>query len=483
MAYRCIAHKRARLSGGSVGSSAGGGRGYGGPDRISRLPDELLHHVLSFVTTPEAVRTSALSRRWVGVWKRVPRLHLLEEEATKAEHIPDHYDGILRRYAADVDIADLAITYHWDWPEVDGDRASAWAGFAARRVTGRFDLAVTSQVGRGGDDDERAVLDLPCFERATEISLYSSGLAVRLPAELDAAGDGDFTRLTKLQMSELRFSDAGEGISGVLEHIAGVEALTLRTDSLLSLRLVSVSRLQRLDVEAGNLRRMRVEYCFDETRSCRPWNGGGAAAVMRLSAPALEELGWEDACPDEVERIRLPTCLRELVVSELPSHIIRSMGQSDFTKILELFSGADVLKLTSPMTATLDSEEQESLIYSVQLPYYSKLDLGVITKGHKSYGSSVVHFLKRNSSIRNLTLTLHPYHPEDKRCAPCCMSNCNCHEPLKWWDEDISLDSLEQLCVKHIWGECEGKKLIYFIMRNSKVLKKITVVFSSWLCS
>ena len=156
MAYRCAAHKKASLSGGSVGAGAGGGRGYyGGPDRISSLPDELLHHVLSFVTTPEAVRTSALSRRWVGIWKRVPRLHLLEEEATKAEHIPDHYDGILRRYAADVDIADLAITYHWDWPEVDGDRASAWAGFAAWRVTGRFDLAVTSQVGRGGDDDAR----------------------------------------------------------------------------------------------------------------------------------------------------------------------------------------------------------------------------------------------------------------------------------------------------------------------------------------
>lgn len=366
MAYRCIAHKKASLSGGSVGAGAGGGRGYGGPDRISRLPDELLHHILSFVTTPEAVRTSALSRRWVGVWKRVPRLHLLEEEATKAEHIPDHYDGILRRYAADVDIADLAITYHWVWPEVDGDRASAWAGFAARRVTGRFDLAVTSQVGRGGDDDDaRAFLDLPCFERATEISLYSSGLAVRLLAALDAAGDGDFTRLTKLQMSELRFSDAGEGISGVvsrrcpslecleLEHIAGVGALTLRSESLLSLRLASVSRLRRLEVEAGNLRRMRVEYYFDETRSCRPWNGGGAAAVMRLYAPALEELGWEDACPDEVEWIRLPKCLRELIVSELPSHIIRSIGQSDFTKILELFSGADVLKLTSPMTATL----------------------------------------------------------------------------------------------------------------------------------
>ncbi|BAT02019.1 Os07g0547100 [Oryza sativa Japonica Group] len=259
MAYRCAAHKKASLSGGSVGAGAGGGRGYyGGPDRISSLPDELLHHVLSFVTTPEAVRTSALSRRWVGVWKRVPRLHLLEEEATSAGHIPDHFDGILRRYAAD-----------------------------------------------------------------------------------------------------LRFSDAGEGISGVvsrrcpslecleLEHIDGMEALTLRSDSLLSLRLAYVP-LRRLDVAAGNMRKMRVKYCFDGTSRC-PWTGG---AAMRLAAPALEELGWEDAYPDKVELISLPSCLMELAVVELPSHIIHEIGQSDFTKILKLFSRAHVLRLTSPMTAT-----------------------------------------------------------------------------------------------------------------------------------
>uniref|UniRef100_A0A0E0ECU1 F-box domain-containing protein n=1 Tax=Oryza meridionalis TaxID=40149 RepID=A0A0E0ECU1_9ORYZ len=486
MAYRCAAHKKASLSGGSVGAGAGGGRGYGGPDRISSLPDELLHHVLSFVTTPEAVRTSALSRRWVGVWMRVPRLHLLEGEATNVEHIPDHFDGILRRYAADVDIADLAISYHWNWPEVDGDRASAWAAFAARRVTGRFDLAVTTQVGH--DDD--AVLDLPCFERATEISLYSCRMAVRLP-ELDAAA-GNFTRLTRLHMSELRFSDAGEGISGIvsrrcpslesleLEQVAGVEALTLRSDSLLSLRLAYVP-LRRLDVAAGNMRKMRVKYCFDETSRC-PWTGG---AAMRLAVPALEELGWEDAYPDKVELISLPSCLMELAVVELPSHIIHEIGQSDFTKILKLFSRAHVLRLTSPMTATatLDSEEQESLIHNVQLPYYSELDLGVITNGHSSFGSTVVHFLKRNSSIRNLTLTLNPYHPKENKFAPCCMSNCTCHEPLKWWGQDIPLYSLEQLAIKHISGHPEAKKLVYFIMRNSKVLKKITLVFSNGHCS
>uniref|UniRef100_A0A0D3GS62 FBD domain-containing protein n=1 Tax=Oryza barthii TaxID=65489 RepID=A0A0D3GS62_9ORYZ len=356
-------------------------------------------------------------------------------------------------------------------------------------------------------------------------------------------------------MSELRFSDAGEGISGVvsrrcpslecleLEHIDGMEALTLRSDSLLSLRLAYVP-LRRLDVAAGNMRKMRVKYCLDETSRC-PWTGG---AAMRLAAPALEELGWEDAYPDKVELISLPSCLMEVAVVELPSHIIHEIGQSDFTKILKLFSSAHVLRLTSPMTATatlelgwedaypdkvelislpsclmevavvelpshiiheigqsdftkilklfssahvlrltspmtatatLDSEEQESLIHSVQLPYYSELDLGVITNGHSSFGSTVVHFLRRNSSIRNLTLTLNPYHPKENKFAPCCMSNCTCHEPLKWWDQDIPLDSLEQLVIKHISGHREAKKLVYFIMRNSKVLKKITLVFSN----
>ncbi|XP_039776363.1 putative F-box/LRR-repeat protein At5g02930 isoform X3 [Panicum virgatum] len=49
-------------------SSADGG------DRISGLPDEVFHRVLSHLPAPEAARTSVLARRWRDLWKSNSRL-------------------------------------------------------------------------------------------------------------------------------------------------------------------------------------------------------------------------------------------------------------------------------------------------------------------------------------------------------------------------------------------------------------------------
>ncbi|KAL1812608.1 hypothetical protein ACET3Z_022673 [Daucus carota] len=46
-----------------------------GEDRISRLPDELLHQILKFVDTKLSVQTSALSKRWKRVWTTLPFLN------------------------------------------------------------------------------------------------------------------------------------------------------------------------------------------------------------------------------------------------------------------------------------------------------------------------------------------------------------------------------------------------------------------------
>ncbi|GKV40745.1 hypothetical protein SLEP1_g48350 [Rubroshorea leprosula] len=45
-------------------------------DRLSDLPDSLLHHILSFMDAKYAVQTCILSKRWVSVWTHLPVLKL-----------------------------------------------------------------------------------------------------------------------------------------------------------------------------------------------------------------------------------------------------------------------------------------------------------------------------------------------------------------------------------------------------------------------
>ncbi|KAJ0859762.1 putative F-box domain, leucine-rich repeat domain superfamily, F-box-like domain superfamily [Helianthus annuus] len=45
-------------------------------DRISNLPDDIIHHILSFLDLKYAVQTSALSLKWKHLWTLMPQLNL-----------------------------------------------------------------------------------------------------------------------------------------------------------------------------------------------------------------------------------------------------------------------------------------------------------------------------------------------------------------------------------------------------------------------
>ncbi|XBI41582.1 hypothetical protein VPH35_126034 [Triticum aestivum] len=68
-----------------------GGRGarrVRGADRLGALPDAVLQHVLSFLPSRDAVRTSVLARRWRHQWKSVPALRITGVDAFEsARHL------------------------------------------------------------------------------------------------------------------------------------------------------------------------------------------------------------------------------------------------------------------------------------------------------------------------------------------------------------------------------------------------------------
>ncbi|TVU14382.1 hypothetical protein EJB05_37846, partial [Eragrostis curvula] len=45
-------------------------------DRLSALPDAVLHSIMSFLTSRQAVQTSMLSPRWRHLWRSAPCLDI-----------------------------------------------------------------------------------------------------------------------------------------------------------------------------------------------------------------------------------------------------------------------------------------------------------------------------------------------------------------------------------------------------------------------
>ncbi|XP_040379141.1 MEIOTIC F-BOX protein MOF-like [Oryza brachyantha] len=52
----------------------------GGADRLSALPDGVLHVILSFLPPPQMVRTTMLSRRWRDLWCSTPYINIDQPE-------------------------------------------------------------------------------------------------------------------------------------------------------------------------------------------------------------------------------------------------------------------------------------------------------------------------------------------------------------------------------------------------------------------
>ncbi|ESQ49803.1 hypothetical protein EUTSA_v10022023mg [Eutrema salsugineum] len=118
-------------------------------DPLSSLPDEILTHILSLLTTKEAASTSILSKRWRNLVAFVPNLDIDDSVFLHPEDGKRERDGVLESF---MDFVDRVLDLQGDSPitkfslkcreGVDSDRVDSWIVKALQRGVSELDLSI-----------------------------------------------------------------------------------------------------------------------------------------------------------------------------------------------------------------------------------------------------------------------------------------------------------------------------------------------------
>jgi hypothetical protein len=255
-----------------------------GADRISELPNDLLHQILHRVTsTPAAALTRVLSRRWRRLWADLTELRLDSVLAPVPGIGTD--DGALDACCVPTVTRLSVFLDHlppWD-SGLSADRVAPWLRFASWRVAG--DLCILlPPAATGGAVVVEEDLRLPVCERVTEITLW---LGYRFRLRMPAAGM--FAVLTYVNIRDARM-DSRELEEFVSCGCPRLEELAVRLPPFLTESVVCIrsDSLRRLDFHIKNTRRLEVAAPGLERLSM------SNADKAYITAPELGEIAWED---------------------------------------------------------------------------------------------------------------------------------------------------------------------------------------------
>ncbi|GJN30739.1 hypothetical protein PR202_gb19073 [Eleusine coracana subsp. coracana] len=267
----------------------------GDSDRISALPDDLLHQILAAVGDAVTVtRTAVLSRRWRNVWTHAQRLVLVDQRVIRGTKFEDFVDWVFaQRGNADIDSLDInyKCRYLNQYPAAAGiphERINRWLRYATQCVVESLNIDLPYYY------HEKSKIKIPMaatakYEALTELSLFAASFDEEELGGVRTLGDFVSSCCPRLRKLDIQLPER-------------LQQLVLHTESLEELNLYCVEDLRTLDVTAPNLRvlKLKLACCLHES-------------AVKVSAKRLEEV--EVHLPQEgVSRLDMVglTCVRRL---------------------------------------------------------------------------------------------------------------------------------------------------------------------------
>uniref|UniRef100_A0A0E0KAN3 Uncharacterized protein n=1 Tax=Oryza punctata TaxID=4537 RepID=A0A0E0KAN3_ORYPU len=273
-------------------------------DRISALPDDLLHVILSILSDATMVtRTAVLSRRWRRVWTHAQKLSFVDTYP-KIRAKPGQFGGFVDWALAqrgDANIQSLSISMSCS-DSATPEQINDWLRYAMQRTIKTFKLFSTSRSSYETDDDHPLpIVEFPSNARTTSIELTLSSFWLRFPASPSAR----YEALTELNLSSMCFDEEeaggrtlGDFVSTCCPRLRKLEIwgpkkltqLVLRTEALEELDVHFASDLRKLDVNAPNLRALGIKLFMLRLSLPHINEISNKHVVVGIVAPMLEEI-------------------------------------------------------------------------------------------------------------------------------------------------------------------------------------------------
>ncbi|KAM0926314.1 hypothetical protein ACQ4PT_003433 [Festuca glaucescens] len=456
-------------------SELGGLTGGGGDDLFSALPDDVIILVLVRLRcTRTAVRTGILSRRWRGLWTRLPDLVF-----------HDVAPSLLLAALSSLGSGGVPISLlHIDVPaavqdKVRANRVCPRTGLRSslrRRPTNyvsslfRAAAKFSPAAFRFNHPHhlEKPFLDVDlstCFQDTTSIELHAQFLCFPDPrSELPA--------LQRLSLSGCRISLAALvplcprlhmlRVAGAFPQPDGFAIRSASLQELIVENNVVNSTIQciRIVVEAPVLKRFTMSL---RTR--------GDLSVS-ISAPLVDKVSWRCLYSGSTAGLGL-WGLSEVRLDTEESKRVQGEGAAPRIHVLCLHMFARPYPRGYP-------DDELGFVKEIEkhmITDFSGLEVHLRTTEHV-FGAFVLRLLgmhRIRTATRSLKIVLRRFEMKD-RCTP--LVNCSCDEPKNWRTQTISLTNLEKVEIKQFEGHDHEFDFLKLIFRCAPILKRVALELS-----